>query len=108
MTTTPDDPKLTLVPYVDDRNFLERFAIPEHVMARERVIARLVRDFRSVAMEFGEHEEEYQCSTSSLSRQDIDDIRRHLLAEIARTDSINRGLIRKLRNLRPQKIWSRR
>lgn len=103
-----DKPNIHLVPYVDDRGFVERLCIPEHVMLRRRRIAKLVHEFRGLEQEFSTYEEEYQFSTESLTRQDIDDMVRYLHSEIAITEHTNRRMIRKLKALQPAKIWSGR
>jgi hypothetical protein len=101
-----DGPDLHLVPYVDDRGFEARFCIPEHVKRRRARIVKLVNAFRGLEQEFSTHEEEYQFSTADLTRQDINDMVRYLLSEIAITEHTNRRMIRKLKALHPEKIWS--
>ena len=66
----------------------------------------MVNDFRGVAEEFNECDDEYQDFVQRLSRQDIDLMVRVLYSEIAITERSNRLYIRKLKTLHPVKIWS--
>jgi hypothetical protein len=103
-----DDNKPRLVPYVDDRNFLQRLEIPQHHIDRDRRTARLVKDYTNVRSEFGWWEDECISFTQSLSRQDIDYMVRYLLREIASTEHFNRRTIKELRALTPAQIWRSR